>query len=174
LEKSLEEALLQAKSALMDAERQHAQLEIRVQGLRTEVAGIEASLSRRKAQQAVQWPAAPSSKVLDPKVFAVSTLPESPTAAGVAAIVLLLMDLHGNWVNKKRAAAVESVLKVAGGPVHRSDIAEALKRLGRSDTLEAVSAALAYLNRSGRAHPVGDGFWAAGIVHRIKFAEEVN
>jgi hypothetical protein len=101
-------------------------------------------------------------------------MPGSPTAAGVAALVLLLMDLHGNWVNKKRAGAVESVLKVAGAPVHRGDIAEALKRLGRQDTLESVSAALAYLNRSGRAHPVGDGFWAAGIVQSINFAKEVK
>jgi hypothetical protein len=172
LESSLEEALRQAQAALQDAERQHAQLEVRVQALRTEVAGIEAALQRRKEQR----PAASSSpvstnKVLDPKFLVVSPLPESPAAAGVATMVLLLMELRGNWVSKKRAAAVESVLKVAGGPVHRSDIAEALKRLGRSDTLESVSAALAYLNRSGRAHPVGDGYWAAGIVQQINFAK---
>jgi hypothetical protein len=174
LESSLEEALRQAKAALQDAERQHAQLEVRVQALRTEVAGIEAALQRRKEQQPVFAAAPKSTSVLDPKFFAVSPLPGSPTVAGVAALVLVLMDLHGNWVNKKRAAAVESVLQVAGGPVHRSDIAEALKRLGRSDTLESVSAALAYLNRSGRAHPVGDGYWAAGIVQSINLAKEVN
>ena len=174
LESSLEEALRQATTALHDAERQHAQLEVRVQGLRTEVAGIEAALQRRKEQRPAPTGGSEPTKVLDPKFLAVSALPESPTAAGVAALVLLLMDLHGNWVNKKRAAAVESVLKVAGGPVHRGDVAEALKRLGRSDTLESVSAALAYLNRSGRAHPVGDGFWAAGTVQSINLAKEVN
>jgi hypothetical protein len=172
LESSLEEALREATTALHDAERQHAQLEVRVQGLRTEVAGIEAALQRRKGQRPAPTGATVQTKVLDPK-FAVSALPES-SAAGVAALVLLLMDLHGNWVNKKRAAAVESVLKVAGGPVHRGHVAEALKRLGRSDTLESVSAALAYLNRSGRAHPVGDGFWAAGTVQSINLAKEVN
>jgi hypothetical protein len=174
IESSLEEALRQAKTALQDAERQHAQLEVRVQALRTEVAGIEAALQRRKDQRPVPTATFESIKVLDPKFLAVSALPESPSAAGVAALVLLLMDLHSNWVNKKRAAAVESVLKVAGGPVHRADIAEALKRLGRSDTLESVSAALAYLNRSMRAHPVGDGYWVAGMVQNIKLAKEVN
>jgi hypothetical protein len=174
LESSLEEALRQAKTALGDAERQHAQLEVRVQALRTEVAGIEAALQRRKeARPAALSSSVPKIGVLDPKFLAVSTLPESPAAAGVATLVLLLMELRGNWVNKKRAAAVESVLQVAGGPVHRGDIAEALKRLGRSDTLESVSAALAYLNRSGRAHPVGDGYWASGIVQQVNFAKGV-
>jgi hypothetical protein len=174
LESSLEEALRQAKMALQDAEREHAQLELRVQGLRTEVAGIGAALQRRKEQQPVPTATSVPTKVLDPKYVAASALPESPAVAGVAALVLLLMDLHGNWVNKKRAASVESVLKVAGGPVHRADIAEALKRLGRSDTLESVSAALAYLNRSMRAHPVGDGYWAVGMVQRVNLAKEVN
>lgn len=174
LESSLEEALRQATTALQDAERQHAQLEVRVQALRTEVAGIEAALQRRKEQQPASVAAPQPTNVLDPKFFAVSDLPHSPTVAGVAALVLVLMDVHSNWVNKKRAAAVESVLQVAGGPVHRSDVAEALKRLGRSDTLESVSAALAYLNRSGRAHPVGDGYWAAGAVLSSNLAKEVN
>jgi gamma-glutamyltranspeptidase len=174
LESSLEEALRQAKTALLDAERQHAQLEVHVQALRTEVAGIDAALHRRREQGTAPRAAPVPTKVLDPKFLAAAALPESPAAAGVAALVLLLMDLHSNWVSKKRAAAVESVLKVAGRPVHRGDIAEALKRLGRSDTLESVSAALAYLNKSGKAHPVGDGYWAAGIVQSINLAKEVN
>jgi hypothetical protein len=171
LESSLEEALRQAQAALQDAERQYAQQEVRVQALRTEVAGIEAALQRRKDQRPVPSSSVSISNVLDPKFLTVTALPDSPAVAGVATLVILLLEVRGNWVNKKRAAAVESVLKVAGGPVHRSDIAEALKRLGRSDTLESVSAALAYLNRSGRAHPVGDGYWAAGIVQQINFAK---
>jgi hypothetical protein len=174
LESSLEVALSQAKSTLQDAERKHAQLEVRVQALRTEVAGIEAAIQRRREQQPAPTAASVPKNGLDSKFHSAPVMPGSPTAAGVAALVLLLMDLHGNWVNKKRAGAVESVLKVAGAPVHRGDIAEALKRLGRQDTLESVSAALAYLNRSGRAHPVGDGFWAAGIVQSINFAKEVK
>ena len=72
LESSLEEALRQAQAALQDAERQRAQMEVRVQALRTEVAGIEAALQRRKEQR----PAAPPSSlstgtVLDPKCLTV-------------------------------------------------------------------------------------------------------
>lgn len=171
LESSLEEALRQAQAALQDAERQHAEMEVRVQALRIEVAGLEAALQRRTEQRPAPSSSASKSPVLGPTFLTTPVLPNSPAAAGVATLVILLLEVRGSWVNKKRAAAVESVLQVAGGPVHRSDIAEALKRLGRSDTLESVSAALAYLNRSGRAHPVGDGYWAAGIVQQISFAK---
>jgi hypothetical protein len=173
IESSLEAALQEAKTALADTERRRAELELQVRSLQAEVAGIEAALRRRRkaASPVVSGPLT----TLDPKLLATSALPGSPAAAGVAALVLLMMGIHTNWTNKKRAATVEWVLKVADGPVHRTDVAEALERLGRSsDTLESVSAALAYLNRSGRAHPVGDGYWAAGVLPTPTIAKGVN
>ncbi len=84
-----------------------------------------------------------------------------PAVAGVATLVLVLMEAHRDWATKKRATAVELVLRVAARPVHRTDIAEILQRVGRpKDNLREVSAALAYLHRIGKAKPVGDGIWA--------------
>lgn len=89
--------------------------------------------------------------------------PNGTAAVGVAVIVMMLMEKHRDWQQKKRVGAVEAVLQVARQPVHRSQVAEALVRLGRtSDSLDHVSAALAHLNREGRAHPVGNGYWASG------------
>ena len=74
--------------------------------------------------------------------------------------MLLLVELHQMWAEKKRASAVELVLATAKRPVHRTAITEALQRVGRpNETLQDVAAALAYLNRKGRARPIGDGFW---------------
>lgn len=99
--------------------------------------------------------------------------PNAAAAVGVASIVMALLALHRNWQEKKRVAAIEAVLDVAARPVHRSEITEALTRLGRtSDTLDHVSAALAHLNREGRAHPVGGGYWSTGPA--ALEAEEVN
>jgi|ERR1700722_3408077 len=173
IERSLESALEDARAALSAAEGRRAEMEIKVQSLRTEVAGLEAAIERRKHSDASK-PDTPLVRATNSNPFVAPALPDGSAAAGVAALVLLMMGLHTNWTNKKRAAAVDSVLKVAGRPVHRSEIVEALKRLGRSDTLESVSAALAHLNRSARAHPVGDGFWTATILQVSGTMREVK
>jgi hypothetical protein len=159
---SLETALEESKAALAKAERRRAELEVEVQSLQTEVAGIEAALKRRRESSNPSI-FKPASGVFTPTTFATPAFPDTYPVVGLATLVLLLMDLHNNWTNKKRATAVESVLQVANKPIHRTDITDALGRLGRvSDTLESVSAALAYLNRSGRARPIGDGYWEVG------------
>lgn len=175
VESSLERALHEAVSALATAELERASWELKVQGLRTEVAGIEAALNRRRAPASlVPTPVTVSGSVGTPD-WDPEQVPVVAAAAGVAALVLLLMDVHKNWTKKKRAAAVESVLKIAGRPVHRSEITEALMRLGRTgDSLEYVSAALAYLNREGRARPTGDGFWVFGNAHEIGGGERTS
>lgn len=182
VERKLEEALNDARTALVRAEQARSTWEVRVQELQTEVAGLEAAVNRRR-QMAVPTSAAPNTKtpgvevltgevVSHGRVFGVpdwSMLPDlgpnGTAVVGVASIVMALLELHRNWQEKKRVAAVEAVLDVAQRPVHRGEITEALRRLGRtSDTLDHVSAALAHLNREARAHPVGGGYWSAGPV----------
>jgi hypothetical protein len=160
VEISLEVALQEARLALEDAERQRAEWELRVESLQTEISGVEAALNRRRAAESRSVDSAGGGTPIKAMSMDSPTLPATAAGVGVAALVILLMDVHKNWTNKKRAAAVESVLRAAGRPVHRTEVTEALSRLGRnSDTLEYVSAALAYLNRAGRARPTGDGFW---------------
>jgi hypothetical protein len=160
VERSLEGALQEAKSELAAAELQRAAWELKVQALHTEIVGVEAALKRKRIATSPPLRPNPTPGSGLTPTWDSQLVPTTPAAAGVAALVLLLVDVHKNWTTKKRAAAVESVLKVAGRPVHRSEVTEALKRLGRTgDTLEYVSAALAYLNREGRARPTGDGYW---------------
>lgn len=180
VERTLEEALSDARAALAEAEQARSGWEVRVRELQTEVSGLEAAINRRR-QLAVSRYAAPKTKKLGVEVLSGEVVshgqvwrapdwsmmpdlgPNGTAAVGVATIVMALLELHRNWQEKKRVTAVEAVLEVARRPVHRGEITEALKRLGRSsDTLDHVSAALAHLNREARAHPVGGGYWSAG------------
>jgi hypothetical protein len=67
----------------------------------------------------------------------------------------------------------EAILAVLGNePMSPNDIVTQLHKLGRDDEYNAVSAALAHLQRSGRAMSMGRGQWvsksAAGrIVHFV-------
>jgi len=61
-----------------------------------------------------------------------------------------------------RTDAVETVLRTTSGPVSPNDIVRLLNNLGRDDEYNAVSAALAHLARTGRAHTVERGSWQAG------------
>lgn len=71
-------------------------------------------------------------------------------------------DPENQWVALDRTDAIERVLKEAGKPIHRKVLVKTLHDHGRDDTIELVSAALAYLKRKFRAMNFGDGFW--GIV----------
>lgn len=63
-----------------------------------------------------------------------------------------------------RTDAIEWVLKEYGPdtPVSPAQITETLEVFGRIDEYNAVSAALAHLQRSGRAHALARGKWVYG------------
>ena len=146
-----------------------AAAEVRVAELRTEVSGLEAAIARRRPSAGL-----PSSKN-SPDLLRFGGSPQfglsdaDSAVAGVAALVVLLMELHRDWATKKRATAVELVLLGASKPLHRSDITETLHRVGRpKDNLRDVSAALAYLHRINKVKPVGDGMWVhAAVINPI-------
>jgi hypothetical protein len=173
---TLESALSNARSALSQAENSRAEYEVRTQALRVEVAGLEAAIGRRRAAFLYDSRPTPEAGVASSAAQTamqhrvgggsqLSVTDQPPfggvaTGAEVGALVLLLVELHQMWAEKKRASAVELVLATAKRPVHRTAITEALQRVGRpNETLQDVAAALAYLNRKGRARPIGDGFW---------------
>jgi len=163
VEETLELALGEARSALSAAELRRAHAESLVAKLRTEVAGLEAAVARRAhedAQSSIRLGQTAVPSLIRSGVP--SSVPSSvdPTVLGIATLVLLLMEAHRDWATKKRATAVELVLRGARRPVHRSDITETLQRVGRpKENLRDVSAALAYLHRIGKVKPIGDGSW---------------
>ncbi len=167
VESTLETALADAKQELANAEAERARLEVRIVHLRTEAAGLEAALARRRETIPEPNTADVSSRQTNTNqgqivLKDISIPPNSidPAIAGVATLVMLLIDKHQDWITKKRASAVELVLRSAERPLHRTVITQTLQRVGRpKDTLRDVSAALAYLNRTQKAIPIGDGVW---------------
>lgn len=69
---------------------------------------------------------------------------------------------HARWATLPRTDAVERVLVRAGRPVSPTDIARFLQRVGRDDDERSVSATLAHLSRTDRAHAVRRGYWVSG------------
>jgi hypothetical protein len=66
------------------------------------------------------------------------------------------------WRSLPRTEAVLLMLQVSGGQAHRKDLTERLIGAGRTDeTIEAVSATLAYLAREpgARVAAMGNGVW---------------
>jgi len=72
-------------------------------------------------------------------------------------------DDTGSLVLKMdRASAAEHVLQVATRGLSPTEVHERLVSLGRTDSYEAVNAALAHLKRTGRAHTPERSRWFAG------------
>jgi len=91
--------------------------------------------------------------------------PATPTSVEV------LTDEVAAWRGLTRTDAVLRALTEAGGRMHRKAITDALAAAGRAgDSIEAVSAALAYLSRGDepRVENVGAGVW------RLIPAEEID
>ena len=64
--------------------------------------------------------------------------------------------------NLDRVAAVERVLSMSAEPLSPSDIEVRLRAFGRDDEYDSISAALAHLKRTDRAHSPRRGEWIAG------------
>jgi hypothetical protein len=140
-ESALAELLAETERPLAQAELELSLLEDRIARLRAERYGLQLALARRRGERppAGATGAAPSQS------------PPMPPAARLA----------GPWSGLSRAEAVERVLVDAAEPLTRLDVVERLDAAGRSgDDPDAVSAALAYLQREGRTARVGRGRWA--------------
>lgn len=89
--------------------------------------------------------------------------PESPASSFVVNAEVV-DDERTLWQIKRRTEAALAVLREAGRPMHRREIEAMLREHGRDDSLADLSAALAYLHRSGRTVSLGSGLWAEGEV----------
>jgi hypothetical protein len=78
------------------------------------------------------------------------------------------------WRAMKRTDAVLRVLHLAEGrQMHRKALTERLSELGRTnDTLEHVSAALAYLAQGNKVTAVGQGWWRYGSPQENPYSAE--
>ncbi len=65
------------------------------------------------------------------------------------------------WRELPRTEAVERMLARSGGEMHRKELTEQLRQVGRNDNIDAVSAALAYMARGSepRVESMGSGRW---------------
>jgi hypothetical protein len=61
-----------------------------------------------------------------------------------------------------RTEVVSLALVAANGPESPTRIMGLMREFGRDDSYNAITAALAHLARSGRAHSVGRGMWLHG------------
>ncbi len=142
VEEALEILLAEVDVVLADAEAELRRLEEQVAGLRAERYGLQLALARRQGG-----------------------VPPAVVPAGAASSHGGVGDVDWEpvpWPELSRAEAVYQVLLDEMGPLSRGTITERLAEVGRvGDDPDSVSAALAYLRRTGRAERTGLGQWVA-------------
>lgn len=119
------------REAIQRAEAARDELEIEIKGLRF-------ALARLRGHAGVDGPAGRGPQ----------QQPASPESSA--------------WLAMPRTDATVEMLRRSGGELHRKDLTDALHQVGRvADTIDAVSAALAYLARGSnpRVVSVGGGRW---------------
>lgn len=142
VEEVLLDLLAEADFLLTEAESELRLVEERVKALDAERYGLQLALDRRRgvATTAVAPSTMASSEGHDPA-------PSWEPAP---------------WPTLSRAEAVLQLLLEEEAPLSRVTITQRLAELGREgDDPDAVSAALAYLRRTGRAERAGPGQWVA-------------
>ena len=140
VEEVLQALLAEVEALLADAEAELLRLEEQVTGFQAERYGLQLVLARRRGQAGAAGlsAAAPSERQDGPPWTVVP------------------------WPDLSRAEAVLELLLQEGGPLSRMALTERLADVGRvGDDPDAVSAALAYLRRTGRAERVAAGQWVA-------------
>ena len=143
VEDALQAVLGEVEVLLADAEDQLRRLEEHVAGLQAERYGLQLALARREGRGHAAAPAA------------------SPALAGSVAGEAAW---EVPWPELSRAEAVYQLLLDEGGPLSRGVLTERLGDVGRvGDDPDSVSAALAYLRRTGRAERTGLGQWVAMV-----------
>lgn len=135
----LQGLLSEVEVLLADAEAELLRLEEQVTGFQAERYGLQLALARRRGQPGPVALTGPPSDRQDGPPWAVVP-----------------------WQDLSRAEAVLELLLQEGGPLSRMTLTERLAEVGRvGDDPDAVSAALAYLRRTGRAERVAAGQWVA-------------
>ncbi len=136
-ESVLRQLLAETERPLAEAELEVHRLEERIRELQAERYGLQLALARHRGQP----DHAPSA--------------ESLSRAGQDRVDSAIL-----WQMISRAEAVERVLEESARPLTRQEVVEVLVGCGRNeDTPDAVSAALAYLQRIGRARRAGRNQW---------------
>jgi hypothetical protein len=142
VEDALQVVLGEVEVLLADAEDRLRRLEEDVAGLQAERYGLQLALARRRGgtRPPPPLPVLPGDGTVEPGWEPVS------------------------WQELSRAEAVYQLLLEENGPLARGTIAERLAEVGRlGDDPDSVSAALAYLRRTGRAERTGLGQWVAAV-----------
>ncbi len=132
----LRELIAQTDRPLALAEAEVKAAQEKVEKLRAERYGLELALARHRGEPAPTQPRATHME------------PVSPSDPDIM-----------EWQRLSRTDAALRVLEEAGKPVHRKTLQAELHARGRDDSLDHMSAALAYLNRRGRAISKGYGMW---------------
>jgi hypothetical protein len=142
VEDVLKAVLSEVEVLLGEAEDELRRLEDQVATLQAERYGLQLALARRTGR----GPAVASS---------------APALGGGAGEGVWEPVL---WHDLSRAEAVYQLLLDEGGPLSRGVLTERLAEVGRvGDDPDSVSAALAYLRRTGRAERTGLGQWVARV-----------
>ena len=136
------ELLADVEGRLAAAQLRLQELHNRVEELEAERYGLQLALSRRTE-------GLPEPDLIPPQDV-------DPPAGGANAAP----PYAGYWQLLSRAEAVERVLEGADRPLTRQEVLGLLQQAGRQDdTADAVSAALAYLQRIDRAARTGRSQW---------------
>lgn len=136
----LRQVLAETDDLLAQAELDIRRLEERVRLLQAERQGLRLALARH-----------------GDGVSTSSTVASIPTGSSVGASGA---GTPTPWVHLSRAEAVLETLVREGRPLARLEIVGLLADVGRTDDdADAVSAALAYLRRTGKVHRAASGQW---------------
>lgn len=139
---ALRQVLTETEVLLAQAEGELRRLEERVRALLAERQGLHLALVRHRAGGS-----------------------ETPTRARSLAEPVVESARASRsvpWLDLSRSEAVLQVLGAENRPMSRLDIVGALADVGRvEDDADAVSAALAYLRRTGKVERVAAGQWSA-------------
>ena len=142
VEDALQDVLAEVELLLADAEDQLRRVEEEVASLQAERYGLQLALARRRGGPVRGVGGAAAAHPGD----RAGPAPWEPVP----------------WQELSRAEAVYQLLLEEAGPLSRGTITERLAEVGRvGDDPDSVSAALAYLRRTGRAEREGLGQWVA-------------
>lgn len=166
--------LAAADAEVRAAEAKRARLQVELQGLRLALERVRESEGRSASAQGSSRSSGSASATVNvqgrAQGAALSGGSASPVVIRTAFDVVppvtdeargraFPVDRAAEWLELNRAGAVERVLWEHRESMHRRDVVRTLADHGRNDNISAVSAALAYLNRTGRAVGQGHGMW---------------
>lgn len=141
----LRRLLAETEAPLAEAELELHRLQGRIAELQSERYGLQLALARRQHPAEADGPRVAE---MPPHEFPTDEFPTDELQSEVF------------WQMLSRAEAVERILERSDRPLTRQEVVAMLRAAGRpDDTADAVSAALAYLQRIDRAARAGRNQW---------------